>query len=145
MTTLRYTFPKAEHLCRQRDIDALFTPESRSFVAFPLRVLARPVPYDGKGPRAKVLVSVSKRRFKHAVDRNRAKRQIREAYRLNKHTLLDAIPDGKGLHLGFVWVSDTAQDSKLVQKRMRTLLQRVAEKIEVRDSLTSKESLTSNP
>lgn len=129
MITLRYTFPKAEHLCLQRDIDALFTPESRSFVAFPLRVLVRSVPYDGKGPRAKVLVSVSKRRFKHAVDRNRAKRQIREAYRLNKHTLLDALPNGKGLHLGFVWVSDAPQDSSLVQKRMVTLLQRVAEKI----------------
>ena len=132
MTTLRFTFPKAEHLCLQRDIDALFTPESRSFVAFPLRVLARPVPYDGKGPRAKVLVSVSKRRFKHAVDRNRAKRQIREAYRLNKHTLLSALPENEGLHLGFIWISDTPQESNLVHKRMKNLLQRIVEKVESR-------------
>lgn len=132
MTTLRYTFPKAEHLCRQRDIDALFTPESRSLVAFPLRVLVHPVPYEGKGAKVKVLVSVSKRRFKHAVDRNRAKRQIREAYRLNKHTLLSALPEKEGLHLGFIWISDTPQDSALVHKRMRNLLQRIVEKIDGR-------------
>ncbi|MDO5074528.1 MAG: ribonuclease P protein component [Bacteroidales bacterium] len=125
---MRYTFPKAEHLCLQRHIDALFSPESQSIVAFPLRVLVRPVAYAGKGPKVQVLISVSKRKFKHAVDRNRAKRQVREAYRLNKHLLLEALPPECALHLAFVWISPEAQDSRLVHKRMITLLQRLAER-----------------
>ena len=119
---MRFTFPKPEHLCRQRDIDALFTPESRSAVAFPLRMLVREVAHtDPHAPRVQVLVSVSKRKFKHAVDRNRAKRQLREAYRLNKHLLLAVLPDG-------IWMADAPQASALVHKRMQTLLHRTADR-----------------
>lgn len=125
---MRHTFPKAEHLCLQRHIDALFSPESHSQVAFPLRVLALPVPHEGHGPRVQVLISVSKRKFKHAVDRNRAKRQVREAYRLNKHLLIEHLPKDLGLHLAFVWISSEVQSSQLVQKRMVSLLRRLAEK-----------------
>ena len=105
---MRFTFPKPEHLCRQRDIDALFTPESRSAVAFPLRMLVREVAHtDPHAPRVQVLVSVSKRKFKHAVDRNRAKRQLRVA---------------------FIWIADAPQTSALVHKRMQTLLHRTADR-----------------
>lgn len=124
---MRHTFPKAEHLCLQRHIDALFSPQSLSFAAFPLRMLARPLPHSGHGPKVQVLISVSKRKFKHAVDRNRAKRQVREAYRLNKHLLLQNLPEGRAWHVAFVWISPEAQDSRLVHKRMITLLHRLAE------------------
>ena len=46
--------------------------------------------YEEKTP-AKILISVPKRKFKHAVDRNKIKRQIREGYRKNKHILLDEL------------------------------------------------------
>ena len=62
---------------------------SKSFSIFPIRVVYMPVE-QGEAP-ASILISVSKRRFKRAVKRNRVKRQIREAYRMNKHGLL-AIP-----------------------------------------------------
>lgn len=82
-----FGFPKPEHLTLQRDIDALFAAGGHSAVAFPVRAVWRLAEWSGRGPRVKVLVSVSKRKFKHAVDRNRAKRQMREAYRLNKYIL----------------------------------------------------------
>ena len=96
--------------------------------AYPLRVVYREVPYTS-GPAVKVLLSVSKRRFKHAVDRNRAKRQLREAYRLNKKILIDALPEGCGLHIAFLWLSDRPVSSKQIHTRMVNLLTRVAEKL----------------
>ena len=127
-----FGFPKPEHLTLQRDIDALFAGGSHSAVAFPVRAVWREVEWDGRGPRVKVLVSVSKRKFKHAVDRNRAKRQMREAYRLNKHILhfnrqesAPASQETSSLHIGFIWVADAPQKSTLVQKRITNLLKRI--------------------
>lgn len=131
---MTYGFPKPEHLTLQRDIDALFSVGSHSAVAFPVRAVWREVEWDGSGPRVKVLVSVSKRKFKHAVDRNRAKRQMREAYRLNKHQILDilaAADDGgqRGLHIGFIWLADAPQESRLVHKRIVSLLKRIGDNL----------------
>lgn len=122
-------FPKPEHLTLQRDIDALFAGGSHSAVAFPVRAVWREVEWDGHGPRVKVLVSVSKRKFKHAVDRNRAKRQMREAYRLNKHILSFNQPASasSALHIGFIWVADAPQKSSLIHKRITNLLKRIEE------------------
>ena len=126
---MRHKFPKAEHICLKRDIDQLFTAGTRSAVSFPLRAIVRTRPHYVKSPRAQVLISVAKRRLRHAVDRNRAKRQIREAYRLNKEIIWEQLPEGVAVHLGLVWVADQPQDSALVQKRLISLLHRVVEKI----------------
>lgn len=125
---MRHIFPKSEHLCLKRDIEALFTPQSHSHSAFPLRMLVREVPYNEGEKRVKMLVSVSKRKFKHAVDRNRAKRQVREAYRLHKHELIDRLPPDVALHIAFVWMADAPQESRLVHKRLNILLQRIADR-----------------
>ncbi|MGN1241302.1 MAG: ribonuclease P protein component, partial [Alloprevotella sp.] len=75
----QYKFPKAEHLCLKRDIERLFSAGTKSLSAYPLRVVVGEA--DTGSVPVKVLMSVSKRRLHHAVDRNRAKRQMREAYR----------------------------------------------------------------
>ena len=76
---------KSERLSSQKQIQALFS-HGKSFNARPFAIryleLAEPDQNEHQ-----ILVSVSKRNFKRAVDRNRIKRQIREAYRLNKHLL----------------------------------------------------------
>lgn len=121
-----FTFPKAEHLCSQLDIERLFQAGSHSMTAYPLRVVFREVSHTS-GPAVKVLMSVSKRRFRHAVDRNRAKRQLREAYRLRK-SLLEELPEGKGLHLAFLWISDAPASSEQVERRMNSLLLRLRDR-----------------
>ena len=126
----QFTFAKPEHLCLRQEIETLFAAGSHSMTAYPLRVVYREVPHVS-GPAVKVLMSVSKRRFRHAVDRNRAKRQLREAYRLNKHILLQALPEGTGLHVAFLWLSDRPVDSRQIHSRMSNLLVRITEKLTV--------------
>jgi ribonuclease P protein component len=86
-----YTFKKAERLCSKILIDNLFAKGNRVVTQFPFRVLWQfNTLADAEYP-AMVMISVSKRNFPKAVDRNRIKRQLRELYRLNKHTLYEAL------------------------------------------------------
>lgn len=86
---MKNTYPKAEKLKSRNTIDLLFS-EGKSVSKYPLRLVY--VPLDTTDPEEKIKmgVSVSKKYFKKAVDRNYFKRVLRETYRLNKTILLDA-------------------------------------------------------
>lgn len=108
----------------------MFVGGSHSFSLFPLRVVYLPI--EELEASASILVSVSKRRFKRAVKRNRVKRQVREAYRRNKHQLFDVLQQkGIRLAIAFIYLSDQLVDSALIEERMKTALLRIAEKISV--------------
>ncbi len=79
---MKFTYGKKEKLKSKKLIDQLFT-EGKSVSAFPLRLVYLGTTFDDDVI-AKTGVSVSKRNFKTAVARNRIKRLLREAYRLNK-------------------------------------------------------------
>ncbi len=85
--------PKGERLYLREEIERLHSC-GRSFVSYPIRIvwLAEPIVTQTPGEQAQVAVmtSVAKRRFKHAVDRNRIKRMTRAAYRLHKASLWQA-------------------------------------------------------
>ena len=84
---MQFTYPKKEKLKSKTTIDVLFS-EGNSVSKFPLRL----VYVENKEPNAELMkmgVSVSKKYFKKAVDRNYFKRVLRETYRLNKHLLID--------------------------------------------------------
>ena len=123
MNTLR----KAERLHSKTVIDQMFTGGvSKSFSVYPLRVVYMPM--DEQEAYASVLVSVSKKRFKRAVKRNRVKRQIREAYRINKHGLLETlVTQGKPLAIAFIYLSDQLVSSALIEEKMKVLLARMVE------------------
>lgn len=123
-----YTFKKSERLCSKIEVDRLFNGGSKSMSAFPLRVVFRLD--DSEEQNVAVLVSVSKKRFHHAVSRNRVKRQIRESYRKNKQMLWDALQGhSKALSLAFIWLADELHSSSEVEKKMVNLLQRIIERI----------------
>ena len=63
------------------------------------------------------------------IDRNRVKRQIREAYRKHKHELAACIPDGKMVAIAFLWMSDKHYPTAEVEKRVTSLLQRLSSAI----------------
>ncbi|HJF91505.1 MAG TPA: ribonuclease P protein component [Mediterranea massiliensis] len=119
---------KPERLSRKKIIEKLFAGGSRSFSIFPLRVVWLPV--EELNVQASLLVSVSKRRFKRAVKRNRVKRQIREAYRLNKQPLLEALAEKDlRLALAFIYLSDELTDSAVIAEKMKIALVRIVEKV----------------
>jgi ribonuclease P protein component len=82
----RFTFTKAERLSKEKTIKELFEKGS-SFYLYPFKVIHIPNPDKGTKAINQVLISVSSRQFKRAVDRNKIKRRIREAYRLQKEVL----------------------------------------------------------
>ena len=118
------TFSKAERISAQREIDLLFS-EGASFIAYPLRVIhLQKQPFSGVP--CSVLISVPKKRLKHAVDRNRIKRLVRESYRLNKRSFIDFIQTQTiGFLIAFVYVGNgVASYSEIetaVQKALRIL------------------------
>ena len=78
----KYAFPKSEKLTREKIIQELFEKGS-SFYLYPFKVFFMDHP-DPNQVTNQILISVSKRLFSRAVDRNVLKRRMREAYRLNK-------------------------------------------------------------
>ena len=87
----QYTYPKQEKLKSRTTIDLMFT-EGKSVSKYPLRLVYVPIDeaYTDGAP-LKMGVSVSKKNFKRAHDRNYFKRQLRETYRHHKHILIDRL------------------------------------------------------
>lgn len=132
MATSRHTFGKKEHITSKLQVDNLFAKGgSSSLSAYPIRVVYRlyeQSEHDHSGG-VQVLISVPKKHLRHAVDRNRVKRQVREAYRLQKETLANALPEGRHLDVAFIWLSDETTGSGTVHHCVGKLLTRIAERL----------------
>jgi len=132
------SFPKKEKLVSRKLIAHLFVGGgSKSMSCFPLRLVFMVLDredeaLENKGSNeeiadAQMLISVPKRCFKHAVDRNRVKRQVREAYR--HHRDLFELPEGKYLAMAFIWLDHQHHDSAEVEAKVTNLLRRMGEKL----------------
>jgi ribonuclease P protein component len=133
---------KSERITSQKLIDELFSKTgSQSMVAFPIRVVYR-IKDATEGintslndnsplgaPKTQVLISVPKKHLRHAVDRNRVKRQLREAWRLHRQPLIDRLPESKTLLVAFVWLADRLYDTDEVTHRVKKLIGRIADKL----------------
>jgi len=135
-TVRPFKLSKWERICGRTLLEKLFTGgKSKSFSVFPLRVvyLLTDQP-DGDLQHVvpvKMMVSVSKRHFKQAVKRNRVKRQVREAYRLQKQLITEpmATRPQQQLLIAFIWLADELYTSDEVAKHVAQLLNRIVEKL----------------
>jgi ribonuclease P protein component len=111
-----FSFRKEERLKKKKDIQELFDKGS-SFYLYPFKVYVQPRVNTAVH---QVLISVSTRNFKRAVDRNLIKRRIREAYRLQKHKL----PDTK-LALGFIYTAKEILPFREIENKVLLVFGRI--------------------
>ena len=104
---------------------------SKSMAMYPIRLVYMKTDLKEKEKKARILISVPKRMLHHAVDRNRVKRQIREAFRTNKHIINNKIAetDSEDLILAFIWTDHNLHSSEEVNGKVVKLLKRLEEKL----------------
>ncbi|KRD62827.1 ribonuclease P protein component [Flavobacterium sp. Root935] len=113
---MNFTYPKNERLKSKTTIGLLFS-DGKSVSKYPLRLVYRQAEENSE-EQTKIGVSVSKKYFKKAVDRNYFKRVLRETYRLNKHLLLDNLDGNYSIMLFYQSkdkLSYTEINTKMIQ------------------------------
>lgn len=120
-----YSFPKQEKLCGQIRIKKLYETGKR-LSCFPLRVCFR---YSrSEEPRIEVLVWATKSLFKRANRRNRLKRLMREAFRLNKQPLQDRLQQkGLSLQVAYNYIHTEEIPLRKIEEAMRKSIKKMLE------------------
>lgn len=126
-SNMKLTFGKNEKLKSRKAFDELFS-DGKTFVSHPIRFVYKIKPKEDYNIR--VGVSVSKKKFKHAVDRNLLKRRAKEAYRLNKLTILPS-PD-YSIDLVMIYTSSKPQSFEVIEKSVNVLLEKLNEAIQTK-------------
>jgi ribonuclease P protein component len=123
-------FPLREHLKSKSIIERLYA-EGASATAFPLRAVFITLPQEQQLPTASILISVAKKRFRHAVDRNLIKRRIREAYRLNRAPFIKELEaNGKKIAIAILYIDNRPGSTDYLKHKMQKLLNNILEKVQ---------------
>lgn len=121
---------KYDKLCSTTAIDLLFSrgavsdTNTQSAIAYPLRAVWRENPQRTTTTPVQFLISIPKKRLRHAVDRVTMRRRIREAYRLNRHEYITEDYTAK-IDVAFVYIADKLKKYEDVEKSMKRLLQKI--------------------
>ena len=148
-TSRRLTLRKGEKLRHRSLVESLFK-EGSSLYEFPIRLTWRaideetlrntfrdhvPQPVDT----LQMLITVPKKKRRHAVDRVLVRRRIREAYRLNRKDLLgDIEAEGRirTLSMAFIYLHDKNLPYATIERKIKLLLNKLADKIANRQNKT---------
>ncbi|MEZ4793305.1 MAG: ribonuclease P protein component [Gelidibacter sp.] len=122
---MKFTFNKKEKLKSKKRIAQLFV-EGQSVVVYPLRLVYLPTTF-GDQVKVKAGVSVSKRNFKKAVDRNRIKRLMREAYRLHKGAYFNNFSDSYALMI--LYIGKDGVEFETMKLKMEQVFDKFLQKI----------------
>lgn len=113
---------KKEKLCSVVAIEQLFGVGGAEFarLAYPLRMVARRNPRRSSDAPVQFLISIPKKRLRHAVDRVLMRRRTREAYRLLHHNFEFA--SDQRLDVAFIYVANKLESYANVERAMKRLL-----------------------
>ena len=148
--TQRLTLRKGEKLRHRSLVDPLFR-EGQTLYEFPIRLTWRALDEEkleatfcdhvpDRIDSVQMLITVPKKKRRHAVDRVLMRRRIREAWRLNRLPLkqaLEANPDVRTLSVALIYLSDKNEPYSTIERKIRLLLRKLSAKI---DSTASKEA-----
>ncbi|MEC4113311.1 ribonuclease P protein component [Myroides pelagicus] len=123
-----FTYPKKEKLKSHTTINELFM-SGKSVSKYPLRMVYVPIKSTDNTPLS-IGVSVSKKHFKKAVDRNYYKRLLRESYRLNKQALLDVIDQPYAIM--FFYQTKDRLDYAKINEKMEQMIEKFKYQIETK-------------
>lgn len=121
---MRFTFNKKEKLKSEKLIEQLFA-EGQSVAVYPMRMVYLQTTFED-GSKLKAGVSVTKRNFKNAVDRNRLKRLMREAYRLHKDTYFNNFSTSYALMI--LYIGKDKSDFDVINQKMIELFNKFLQK-----------------
>lgn len=116
---------KAERLTNKTLFEELLS-SNFSFIKYPFRIVAHASSLPGEYP-ARIAISVSKKKFKRAVKRNRLKRLTREAFRCNKDILYKMIPSGITADILFIYLDNQLTEFPKVEKAIQSALVKIGQ------------------
>lgn len=120
---LSFKFPKNERLCSKKLIDSLFA-NGKSIFLYPYRIKYLPAS-QFEVESNQFLISVPKKLFKRAVDRNLIKRRVKEAYRLHKSTFLNTEDQKEFLLIAYIYVAKEILDYQQIESKLIESLKRL--------------------
>ncbi|ANH79625.1 ribonuclease P protein component [Niabella ginsenosidivorans] len=127
MSVLKYTFPKEERLKSRKKLQELFSSGKRIY-AGPLKLLY--VSEPAQAGFVKCGVGANGRYFKKAVDRNRIKRLLREAYRLQQHSLKEhALKQSTNLSVFLLFTGKELPDYGSIYESVEIALQKLLKQL----------------
>lgn len=122
-----FSYNKKEKLKSRKQLEEIFT-SGKTFSVFPVRVFFQLI--DEQDNIVKAGVGVSKKKFKHAVKRNRIKRLLREVYRIEKIPLHNALSAGnKKLKIFFLYVDSGLIQHNFLQQKMKIIIEKLVNEI----------------
>lgn len=124
MTLTSLRLYKKEKLCSKNAIDMLFARrEGNVCTSFPMRAVWR-INNKRENKNVQFLVSIPKKRFKHAVDRVKLRRQVRESYRLNRHYL--PLEENTAIDIAFIYIGSSIEKYEEIERAIIKLLQKIS-------------------